>query len=679
MHRRSKHFPRNANSGCFITWFLLCFIYMIFINLKRDGTHSKIPTDENINVKGSLDWRLINEVFEELIRYLVKGKNIQLRPKKASNLTVKNTLKKMGNGQEQLIKIKKNEELMEPLWTTYYGRKDVVVVEGKLVYMIRIECLITVWMAVVHEDQTSVMIQRIFVQVHIDCMITALTSKVHGDRFRMVTRMLVYVRLIHAECLMTAWRTKKQIKGIHSVDQILHLIKIRAETNISTHMTNVNEIPWTEKLSITMRSKIQTTTLKTIEDTNVNAQRRKIRVECLVTVLMAKVHKEHISVVIQRMLIQIHIDCMVTAWTSKVHGDRFGMVKGMFVYMHAEFFMTAWRTKKQIEKIHSVDQTHTVIQTTTLKPTEETSGNVKRKNNKEKYGESVNGECHVGKEEYGEFGKLDQKKTPRGSSKKPERVPKRHKITKCYDMLRLVLVEICSLFFGKRILRRRVLMFICFICLVKSSNGTCSASISTMKKVKNCPESKEEWNKRACQMNCLKVPQNCTSPENFRYHCLQTEKRLKYVELCSPTKLISCHCAMFDTAAEIVQSDDDKRFRGILENCTYLSNAFNVLKAKGCFGIFGAFNSTENSTNIPSEYFKCHENVEHNKTNTYMTSTEGNDNVAIAAAIIVPVVAVAIVTGIIVKILKARRQHVALQPDVDGPVEMHDLIRQEEH
>lgn len=30
---------------------------------------------------------------------------------------------------------------------------------------IRIECLITVWMAVVHEDQTSVMIQRIFVQV----------------------------------------------------------------------------------------------------------------------------------------------------------------------------------------------------------------------------------------------------------------------------------------------------------------------------------------------------------------------------------------------------------------------------------------------------------------------------------------------------------------------------------
>lgn len=25
---------------------------------------------------------------------------------------------------------------MEPLWTTYYGRKDVVVVEGKLVYMV---------------------------------------------------------------------------------------------------------------------------------------------------------------------------------------------------------------------------------------------------------------------------------------------------------------------------------------------------------------------------------------------------------------------------------------------------------------------------------------------------------------------------------------------------------------
>lgn len=39
-----------------------------------------------------------------------------------------------------------------------------------------------------------------------------------------------------------------------------------------------------------------------------------------------------------------------------------------------------------------------------------------------------------------------------------------------------------------------------------------------------------------------------------------------------------------------------------------------------------------------------------------MTSTEGNDNVAIAAAVIVPVVAVAIVIGIIGYILKTRRR-----------------------
>lgn len=369
--------------------------------------------------------------------------------------------------------------------------------------------------------------------------------------------------------------------------------------------------------------------------------------------------------------------------------------------------------------------THTVIQTTTSKPTEETNGNVQEKNNKEKDGESMNGECHVdttlleisfelrrpktmtcqnrkrranpyllnhktevtgikldsrgaleeyknGKEGYGEFGKLDQKKPTRGSSKKHERVPKRHRITKCYDMLQLVLIDICSLFFGKRILRPRDLIFICVMCLVKNSNGTCSASISTVKEVNNCPESKEEWNERAFQMNCLKVPQNCTSPEKFQYHCLPTEKRHKYVELCSPIKRINCHCAMFDTVARIVQYDNDKRFRGRLENCSYLSNAFNVLKAKGCFGIFVTFNSTKKSTKIPSEKFP--ENVEHNKTNTYMTSTEGNDDVAIAAAVIVPVVAVALV-GIIGYIVKTRRRRNGTQHSNDEQNEMQQLNR----
>lgn len=83
------------------------------------------------------------------------------------------------------------------------------------------------------------------------------------------------------------------------------------------------------------------------------------------------------------------------------------------------------------------------------------------------------------------------------------------------------------------------------MCLVKNSNGTCSASISTVKEVNNCPESKEEWNERAFQMNCPKVPQNCTSSEKFQYHCLPTEKRHKYVELCSPIKRINCKYTRF--------------------------------------------------------------------------------------------------------------------------------------
>lgn len=35
---------------------------------------------------------------------------------------------------------------------------------------------------------------------------------------------------------------------------------------------------------------------------------------------------------------------------------------------------------------------------------------------------------------------------------------------------------------------------------------------------------------------------------------------------------------MYDTTAGIVQTDNNNRFKGILENCTYRSNKFNGKK-----------------------------------------------------------------------------------------------------
>lgn len=78
------------------------------------------------------------------------------------------------------------------------------------------------------------------------------------------------------------------------------------------------------------------------------------------------------------------------------------------------------------------------------------------------------------------------------------------------------------------------------ICHVMGLNRACLASISTKKIVQECPKSVEDFTKRAYEMNCHQIPQNCTSPDNFQYHCLPTEDRNIFVDVCAEVKYISC-------------------------------------------------------------------------------------------------------------------------------------------
>lgn len=179
--------------------------------------------------------------------------------------------------------------------------------------------------------------------------------------------------------------------------------------------------------------------------------------------------------------------------------------------------------------------------------------------------------------------------------------------------------------------------------------GLNGASISTMKIVEECPKSVEEFTKRACEMNCHQKPQNYTSPDNFQYHCLPTENRNTSVDVCAEVKYISCHCAMYDTTAGIVQTDINNRFKGTLENCTYRSNTFH---ARGCLGIFEAFNSTEELPNIS---MRCPANIENKKTaNTNMDSFEENGTAAIVAIVGVVVVFVGIIAVLLIRCLVRR-------------------------
>lgn len=66
-----------------------------------------------------------------------------------------------------------------------------------------------------------------------------------------------------------------------------------------------------------------------------------------------------------------------------------------------------------------------------------------------------------------------------------------------------------------------------------------------MKIVKECPKSAEDAHKRACEMNCHEKTQNCTSPDNFEYHCLKLGQTNVHVEVCAEVKRISCKYQCF--------------------------------------------------------------------------------------------------------------------------------------
>lgn len=432
---------------------------------------------------------------------------------------------------------------------------------------------------------------------------------------------------------MTVWRTKMQIEEMHLVDQVVH-----------------------------MQTEIHTTTLKTNEETNGKVQSRNIKEKGAVSKNGECLFDTTLSVKSLELPRSETLTCQ--------NGKQMEMEP-----IKLKMDVREENINKEITRSLRTEKNDDLLnqKTEVTRVRIDSRGALEENKNENK--------------EYGEFGKLDQKDLTTDTSKKAikrhKRVPKRHKTTAmCYDiaLLPLAFVEICSLLFGKIISKPRVLFFICLMCIVKSSNGTCSALKSTIKKVNHCPESKEEWNKREDQMNCREVPQGCTSPEEFQYHCLPTENRHEYVELCARIKLISCHCPMFDTTAELVQSDDNKRFPGKLENCTYHSNAFNVLKVKCCFWTVETFHSTEKSMNISSEYLKCPENFENNKTNTYVESVEGNNNVAIAAVVVVAVLAAGII-GIIVYISKTtrRRREGGEGNQRNRDVEMHHLNREEQN
>ena len=75
---------------------------------------------------------------------------------------------------------------------------------------------------------------------------------------------------------------------------------------------------------------------------------------------------------------------------------------------------------------------------------------------------------------------------------------------------------------------------------------SCLQSLKSKTVVERCPSSKDEWDRAAQKKNCesLALRQTCTTPDNFKYHCVINSYRNETVEVCAPARIILGYCLL---------------------------------------------------------------------------------------------------------------------------------------
>lgn len=72
------------------------------------------------------------------------------------------------------------------------------------------------------------------------------------------------------------------------------------------------------------------------------------------------------------------------------------------------------------------------------------------------------------------------------------------------------------------------------VCLQTSdASYSCSISGSTVKVVKNCPDSEEKWIEASARKNCLAYASQCDEPVKLVYHCVINTYVNQTVEVCA--------------------------------------------------------------------------------------------------------------------------------------------------
>ncbi|XP_078316799.1 uncharacterized protein LOC144620340 [Crassostrea virginica] len=83
---------------------------------------------------------------------------------------------------------------------------------------------------------------------------------------------------------------------------------------------------------------------------------------------------------------------------------------------------------------------------------------------------------------------------------------------------------------------------------------TCESSRTTLEYVDQCPETKSEWDKAAAKKDCMSIRQNCSSSDQFVFHCLINPWENATVEVCAlRVNIIGGKCTEYNALGAVVQ------------------------------------------------------------------------------------------------------------------------------
>lgn len=138
-------------------------------------------------------------------------------------------------------------------------------------------------------------------------------------------------------------------------------------------------------------------------------------------------------------------------------------------------------------------------------------------------------------------------------------------------------------------MKLRIFVFICILAelCTASKDRYCFWAKQTVERVKSCPVSFSEWEKREDIKNCslLAQKQNCTDATKFKYHCVINEFENALIEVCAPDYIINGHCAEYNELGARIQLHSGLKCVDVKPPCPTVYRSTEAYKYPGCYDI----------------------------------------------------------------------------------------------